>query len=213
MSESPLNTQAGPIAVIAGGLYALVRVGQFAVMDRSDLAAMVENPAFQVFSIAYFMTFPLLVIALVALYWRQASQTGLFGAVAFCVAVTGTVALAGDMWFEGFATPWLIPLAPAILDAEKDGLLLAGFYVSVVLFSLGWVLFGLASLRSRLLPRTLSIAVAVGGVIGFLAAMPPWGVVLGLAVAATGVWLIRHDRNLRRNLADPLTKPVAAGHH
>jgi hypothetical protein len=32
--------------------------------------------------------------------------------------------------------------------------------------------------------------------IGFMAAMPPWGVPLGLAVAAIGVWLIRHDRTV-----------------
>jgi hypothetical protein len=26
--------------------------------------------------------------------------------------------------------------------------------------------------------------------------MPPWGVALGLAIAALGVWLIRHDRTV-----------------
>jgi hypothetical protein len=48
MSESPLSRYAGPIAVIAGGLFAVVHVGQFLVMDRSDLVAMMTDPVFLV---------------------------------------------------------------------------------------------------------------------------------------------------------------------
>jgi uncharacterized membrane protein YqjE len=107
VSESPLSTHAGPIAVIAGGLFAVAHLGQFVVMDRSNLVTMMLNPAFRLFSAAVAITFPLMVIALVALYWREAQEAGVFGAVAFCIAVTGTVALAGDMWFEGFASPWI----------------------------------------------------------------------------------------------------------
>ena len=116
MSESPLSTHAGPIAVIAGALFAVVHVGQFAVMDRSNLLMMATNPAFQLLSAAYAITFPLLLIALTALYWRQARESGLFGAIAYCTAVTGTVALAGDMWFEAFATPWLARVAPVVFS-------------------------------------------------------------------------------------------------
>jgi hypothetical protein len=85
--------------------------------------------------------------------------------------------------------------------------------VSVVLFSLGWTLFGLASVRARVLPRALSLAVAVGGAIGFLAAMPPWGLALGLAIAAVGIWIIRQDRTLERLGADPARMPVAVATH
>jgi hypothetical protein len=210
MSESPLSKYAGPIAVIAGGLFAVVHVGQFLVMDRSDLVAMMTDPVFLVFNAAYAITFPLLLIALVALYWRQAGEAGLFGAVAFCTAATGTMALAGDMWFEGFAVPSLAQVTPEVLGPPaSDSLLMAAWLVSVVLFSLGWILFGLASLRARVLPRALSIAVAVAGLLGFQAAMPPWGVALGLAVAAVGVWLIRHDRMARQVQTRPVPEPAS----
>jgi hypothetical protein len=46
VSKSPLSTHAGPIAVIAGGLFAVAHVGQFLVMDRSNLVTMMLNPAF-----------------------------------------------------------------------------------------------------------------------------------------------------------------------
>jgi len=210
MLESPLNRHAGKIAVIAGGLFAVIHVVQFFVADRSDLAAMVTDPVFMVVSAAYFVAFPLLLIALVALYGRQAGQAGLFGAVAFCTALVGTVALAGDMWFDAFAVPWLVQVAPAVVSADRTGsLLLTGWLVSVVVFSLGWIMFGLASFRSRIFPRALSLAVAIGGLVGFKAATAPWGVALGLAITAVGVWLIRQDRTAQAVQAQAATKPVA----
>ena len=69
---------------------------------------------------------------------------------------------------------------------------MAAWFVSVVLFSLGWMLFGLASLRARVFPRALSVAVVIGGLIGFQAAMPPWGVALGLADEHFDTDLDRH---------------------
>jgi len=210
MLESPLNRQAGPIAVIAGGLFAVSHGAQFFVADRSNLAAMVTDPVFMVVSAAYFVAFPLLLIALVALYWRQAGRAGLFGAVAFCAALIGTVALAGDMWFDAFAVPWLVQVAPAVVSADRSGsLLMTGWLVSVVLFSLGWIMFGLASFRSRVFPRALSIAVGLGGLIGFKAATAPWGVALGLAVAALGFWLVRQDRIAHAKPALSAPEPVA----
>jgi hypothetical protein len=210
MSESPLNRNAGPIATIAGGLFAVAAVGLFLVMDRSDLVAMMTDPVFLVFNAAYAITFPLLLIALVALYWRQAGEAGLFGAVAFSIATAGTMALAGDMWFEGFAVPSIAQVTPEVIGPPaSDSLLMAAWLVSVVLFSTGWILFGVASLRARVFPRALSLALAVAGLIGFQAAMPPWGVALGLAVAAVGVLLIRQDRTVRQLQTRPELVGVA----
>jgi uncharacterized protein (DUF2062 family) len=53
---------------------------------------------------------------------------------------------------------------------------------------------GLTCLRAKVLPTTVSAAIVVGGLIGFFAAMPPFGVPLGLAVAAAGAWLLRSAR-------------------
>ena len=135
MSESPLATFAGPIAATAGGLFAATHLAMFLTADRSDLVAMMSDPPFLVFNAAYAVTFPLLLIALVALYLRQAAQSGLLGAIAFCVALTGTMALAGDMWFEGFAVPWLAQVAPSVFAATRSGTLEAAWLVSVILFS------------------------------------------------------------------------------
>jgi hypothetical protein len=207
MAESPIEAHAGPIAAGAGGLFALAHVGMFVLGDRGDLVAMMQDPPFLVFNAAYAIAFPALLIALTALYWRQAPEAGALGVIAFCTAATGTLALGGDMWFEGFAVPWLARVAPVAFDADRTGLLGAAWLVSVVLFSLGWALFGLASLRGRVLPRASSIGVAVGGVLAFQAAMPPWGVGLGLAVAVTGVQIMRQDRDRRSGRTRPGPEP------
>jgi hypothetical protein len=47
------------------------------------------------------------------------------------------------------------------------------------------VLFAVASLRAHVLPPLPSVAVILGGIVGFYAAQPPYGAVLGLAL----VWL------------------------
>jgi hypothetical protein len=209
MSESPLSTHAGPIAVFAGGLFAVTPVAMFVVEDSSDMVATMKDPLFQVFNAAYAVAFSFLLIALVAVYWRQAREAGVLGAIAFCVAATGTVALAGDMWFEGFAVPWLAQVAPNVFTIDRGAPLIQAWLVSVALFSLGWILFGLASWRARILPRALSVALAVAGLIGFQAAMPPWGVALGLAVGAVGIWLMRQDRKIRPLQAPARREPVA----
>ena len=151
----------------------------------------------------------MLLIALVALYFLQAVQAGRFGAVAFCIALVGTVGLAGDEYFEGFAAPWAIGIAPGLVEFEHGSVLLAAWFVSVVLFALGWALFGLVSYRNRAFPRALCVGLMIGGLLGYFAAQPPWGLALGLAVAAVGVWLVRSDRVARAVQSPPVAEPVA----
>jgi hypothetical protein len=191
---SPLAPLAGPLALGAGGLFAAVHVGLFVVADRTDIAAMLANPTFRFFNIAYAVTFWALMIALVALHARQAREAGTFGVFGLGAAIVGTMALGADMWFEAFASPWILGVAPELLTAEKAPLWQAGYLSSYVLFALGWALFGLACLRAQVMPTAVSAAVVVGGLAGFFAAMPPFGAPLGLAVAAAGAWLVRAAR-------------------
>ncbi len=197
MSESPLSRAAGPIALVAGALFAAVHLALFAVIDRSDLAAMSADPTFRAVNIAYAATFPLLMLALFAVYGRQARAAGVSGIVGLGAAILGTMSLGADMWFEAFASPWLVDVVPQVLTVERSGIWQVGYLSSYLLFAFGWVLFGLVSLRARVFPIAISIAVTVGGAVGFLAAMPPFAVPLGLAVAALGWWLVRTDRAAR----------------
>lgn len=200
---TPLARHAGPVAVAAGVLFATTHVGLYSVLDGTDIVATSAAPVFRAASMAYAGAFWFLLIALVALYERQAAA-GRAGTLSFCAAVVGTMSLGANMWFEAFAAPWLLETVPQVLTVEKAVVWQVGFLSSYLFFALGWVLFGISCLRARLFPATLGIAVVVAGVVGYGAAMPPFGVPLGLAIAALGWWLIRSDRAARAE-AEPIT--------
>jgi hypothetical protein len=199
MSDASLSRYAGPIAVAAGGFVAVVDLGRF-LLWRDDLAAMLADPAYLAFNGCYFLAFPALLIALAAVHGRQAREAGGFGLVAFCAAILGTATMGGNMWFEAFAVPWLAEVLPQVFGAEKTVTLVIGAFASYVFFALGWVLYGLASFRARVLPVGISILVVLAGVAGYQAGLPPYGVPIGLAFAVLGGWLIREGRNARRRL-------------
>jgi hypothetical protein len=71
----------------------------------------------------------------------------------------------------------------------------AGWLSSYWLFAIGWVAFGVASLRARVFPVWISIFLVVGGIAGYQALLAPWGIPLGLALATLGVWLLRRPRS------------------
>jgi hypothetical protein len=70
-----------------------------------------------------------------------------------------------------------------------------GAIVSSWLFAIGWVAFGLVSLRARVFPVWISLLVIAGGIAGYKALLAPWGIPLALAMAALGVWLLRAQRS------------------
>lgn len=182
------------VAILAGSVLAVAQLGQLATLDRSDIIATSADPLFRTFSIGYAAGFAVLVVALVGLHVRQADRTGRFGFAAFCAAVLGTMALGADMWFEAFTSPWLMEVVPQLLTAPKSPFWQAGYLSSYILFAVGWVVFGISCLRAKVLPTAVSAALVVGGVVGFLAAQPPFALPLGLALIAAGVWIRRSDR-------------------
>jgi hypothetical protein len=194
LRELPPWRMAGSMAVAAGSLFTLAQLGQLATLDRSDINASLADPLFRAFSIAYAAAFVPMVLTLAAVYLRQARAGGMFGLVAFCAAVLGTMWLGADMWFEAFCSPWLLEAVPTLLTFEKAVIWQVGYLSSFALFALGWILFGVSCLRARVFPAFAGVGIAIGGALGLFAAQPPFGAPLGLAVAALGMWLWRSDR-------------------
>jgi hypothetical protein len=190
MAQSALSRLAGPFAISAGGLFIAAQVLLFATLERANMLETVHKPLFAAAQVGYFLGFCMLLLALFAAYEWESDRAGTFGVFAFCAAVIGTMFLAGDLWFDTFAGPWIITAAPDIAETPT-GSVVAGAFASYALFAIGWVLFGLASLRARVFPRLISIAIMVGGAVGFLALLPPFGIPLALALIALGTWMIR----------------------
>jgi hypothetical protein len=202
--SSPLASGAGPIAVAAGLTFAAVDVSRLLAADTSkERIAMMRETPFQVTNALYFVVFIGLLLALVCVYLRVHAEAGALGAVAFCFALVGTMDMAGNMWFDGFAGPWIADVAPGAILAGGSGMLVIGGFSSYVLFALGWMVFGIAGWRARMFPAWLGAAFVVAGVLGYNAGLPPYGIPIGLAMAALGWWITTRSA---RSLAEPAAR-------
>ena len=198
MQATTLVRYGAPVAIVAGALMILTRPVIFtAPTEIGDFTEYVLSTTHAVNSVVSILAFALLVIALVALYDREARSAGAFGALAFGAAVVGTMFMTGDWWYEAFAVPRLAEVEPDAIEHFVGGRLIIGGVSSFVLFGIGWIMYGVASIRARVIPRNISITMLVGG---FMSGVPigfaylSGGVVLGLAFVGRGVWMSRADR-------------------
>lgn len=196
MPESPLSRFAPPIALVAGALVILTRLVILLTTpaEIGPLTTYVLSATHAINSVASILAFALLVVALVAAYQREARAVGGLGAIAVGAAIVGTVFMAGDWWYEAFAVPRIAEVAPQVVDTFVGGRLLIGGLSTFALFGIGWILFGVASLRARVFPTAICVAIVAGG---FLSGVPigivylSGGLILGLAIAWLGAWMLR----------------------
>ena len=130
----------------------------------------------------YVLVFLLYLLGAVGLYASQSEAAGVLGLVSFLAAFLGTALLAAVLWFELFITPALATRAPGLAEAELG---LAGFILVFLLGVVGWVLFGVATLRARVYPRWAAVLLIIGGVVAFVP-VPLAGIVFSVALAWLG---------------------------
>lgn len=188
MSSSNLIRWSG-LAASVGGVLFVVLVVAFVVLlgDQPDSVAATTS-TYVILEVLFLVAAVLIFLGLVGLYARQAEQAGTLGLIAFLAAFIGTALFFGFEWASTFVVPALAETAPDFLDAEPSGVLAAGFILTFVLFALGWLLFGLASLRARVLPRGSAVLLMIGAVLFLLAGffLELFGVVFGVALAWMG---------------------------
>jgi hypothetical protein len=100
--------------------------------------------------------------ALLALYDRQSIAAGTFGLWSFIVAFFGTALLVGNAWAEVFVWPTLARVAPNVVTGEVAApYLTTGITLSVPVFGIGIILFGLATLRAGVYPRWAAVLLII----------------------------------------------------
>lgn len=131
----------------------------------------------------------LLLVGLAGLYVRQLEEDGgLLDMVGFLVAFCGTVMAVGTFWADAFIAPSLAREELRLLDAAPPRALAAGFTLSYGSVALGWLLFGLATLRIGVYPRPASVLLVIGAALTWLP-LPLSGVPFSIAVAWIGYTL------------------------
>jgi len=204
MSDLPLARAAGPVAIGAGALFVVAQVLLFLATDRNDLGGTLAGWPYRLAALLLLAGFVGLAVSAVALYERQAAESGWLGVLGLCAALLGTINMAGNCWFETFAVPWISEVLPQLLTIPGSGWLAVGGTSSYYLFAIGWLLFAVAAFWARVFPRLPCIALALGGIAGFLALRPPYGVVLGVAL----VWLGIATTRLSSGRRHPPTLPA-----
>ena len=131
----------------------------------------------------------LAMIGMVGIYVRQADRAGVLGLVAYVLVMVNMVLQLGSMWADLFVTDMLAHHSPALLDdANLQGRLGIGFMLAWFA-NATFIVFGFATLRTRVFGRTVGWALLAVGVIT-LVPLPvdgPWfEVLIGAAFALTG---------------------------
>lgn len=180
MQYSNLIRLTGLAAVVSGVASVIGDLLSLGV-DLESAESAATAPYFFVF-LLYLLGTVLLLLGLVGIYASQSEAAGILGLVGFLAAFTGTALVSGTIWFELFITPSLAVEAPELAEAELG---LAGFALSFLLAIIGWLLFGVATLRAHVYPRWAAVLLIVGAIVSF-APVPLAGAVLSVAVVSLG---------------------------
>lgn len=196
MTQSPLSRIAAPSAIVAGVLVVVTRLVIIVTLpgEIGPFKDYIVGSTHAINSVGSVLAFALLIVALAAVYDLEARPAGTLGVIGLSAAIIGTVFMAGDWWYEAFAVPRIAEVAPEVIDTFVGGRLLMGGISSFVLVGLGWALFGVASLRAHVFPGAASAAILVGGLLSGVpigVAYLSGGIILGLAIAWLGVWMMR----------------------
>jgi hypothetical protein len=179
----------GGVAAMSSAVLALLSFVLYLVVVGGDrISEAATSAAFFLPSGAQLLAMALLLIGLVALFVRQAEAFGALGLAGFVFALLGTTLAAGAAWSQVFVVPRLAEVAPAVAD-QGAGSVLAGFLLSFLVFGVGWLVFGVATLRTRMFPRWAVIVLMVGAVISIIP-LPSRALIVEIAAGYLGFTLL-----------------------
>lgn len=182
-AAEPPVVSAGARAALAAPVVAVFAIVVGAPIYADDFSEAAATGRFTAAAAATLAVLVLLAFALLAIHAAQAPRLGRAAHAAFGVALTGTLLAAGGAWDSLFTVPYLAEHAPAVVDRNTDGSLLAGYVLSYLLFAIGWIAVAVTTLRAKLLPRGAAIVLLVGSILAIVPAPTPIRVLV-LAVGA-----------------------------
>jgi hypothetical protein len=206
MSSSNLIRWSGLGGVVGGVLLAAFELLESTLFSGQPESVSAVTSSWIIIQVGYLVAFLLLTLALVGLYALQVEQAGSLGLTAFLVALTGIVLMAGSQWGAAFLGPWIAEAAPELIDAEPAGITIFGYILSMLLVALGFLLFGLASLRTKVLPRGAAMLLMAGAVLLIVLEMLELPIITVVLDAAL-IWM---GYALWKGAGQPSSSPSAA---
>lgn len=181
MSTKDLSRWSGIACILAGLLLTLATL----IHPSRETPEIILEQELRLVAAHWLTTFSFgfLLLGLPGLYAAQSERAGRLGLVSFLMLFFGTLFFAVSNHY-GFIAPVLAAGAPAMLDAINayppvitlNGLLAVGFF-------LGFIFFGIATVRARVLPRQAGFLMIIGSPLNMI------GSVLGLLVSEA-LWMV-----------------------
>lgn len=105
-------------------------------------------------------------LALISLYAKQVRESGVLGLIGFGMAFVGSVLFSSIQFDEALLWGIFAREAPALLDLSGPMFSNPGFstiYLAMgILYILGFVLFGIATIRGGVFPRAAAVLLVIG---------------------------------------------------
>ena len=166
---------------VGAGLLLLIGVLHPDVFETTFSDAALDNSLWVPMHAAAVVAVVLTLVGLLGLYARRAHRLGRLGAVGFALAVPGLVITACVAYAEAFLLPVIAADTPEVF--AWDGPVVASWAIRVttglaLLWLIGLCLLGLALWRSRLVPRSAALTLAISAV-AFIVFAGPFVFVLG----------------------------------
>ena len=157
------------MAAIAGGVLIVIAalIGSL-TLGVSTISEELIPGAYTFVTLVYLLAMVLVLGGLVGLYARQSEEAGVLGVIGFSVAFLGTAMMVGAAWTQVFITPALAEAIPSLFESGLLGWLALGFALTYLLLSLGWLLFGVATLVARVYPLPAAVLLIIGALISFI---------------------------------------------
>jgi len=158
----------------------------------------VQDSAWPYLSVAAFVLAALMPVVMLALYECQIEETGVLGLIGFVASVIVYAAFLCFQFDMAFVWPVLAARAPELVDYDGPMFGDPGFaFVHswiLQLHSVCVLLFGLALIRARVLPRPASVLLTIGLVLSAGVLFPPLVIrVVGGVLAAPAMgWMAVH---------------------
>jgi hypothetical protein len=160
MSTANLIRWSGLASLLAGVLHIL---GAFLHPVGEDLAA-INSPNWVPAHLVLWVSGILILLGLVGLYTRQAEKTGWLALVSFVLAFIGIAVGGGLLSIVSIIIPFIATEAPALIVQAMTP---PAFVLPVIAlgFGLGFILFGVVTMRAGVLPRWAGLLLIIGAIL------------------------------------------------
>lgn len=226
MTSNPFTTPGsliratGPVAILAGLIFAGIQP-----IHPPDVVASVTTMPWMAVISAKFLMCLFFLIGIAGLYFRQMSRAGWLGLVAFVLFNASWWLQTGYVFTELLVLPSLAGVSPELVDSflsivnQHPPTLDIGQFGTVynvlgLLYLVGGILFGVATLRAGVFPRVPSLLLAVAAIVTPAAALLPHdlqryaAVPMGIAFIWLGFALWRPGKTMAGTSS--AARPVAA---